>query len=70
LRLIISNLQKRKAKKTRQDNFFFIFAASMGACLSIFGSGKNETETEGKEKLIGNEEQKDGLEGSNYSRPS
>lgn len=42
----------------------------MGACLSIFGSGKNETEQEGKEKLIGNEEQKDGLEGSNFSRPS
>jgi len=28
----------------------------MGACLSIFGSSKNETEKEGKEKLIGNEE--------------
>jgi len=28
----------------------------MGACLSIFGPSKNETEKEGKERLIGNEE--------------
>ena len=31
-------------------------AKKMGACLSIFGTSKNETEKEGKEKLIGNEE--------------